>query len=681
MYLQVVVGHALWLLKAGHYGDHPCIVRKCTRFLMQWQRPKSEVRGIAIAVFALLVGIAIALRFIGSALSGETRSSLSGVGIGIFSLIILGLVILKSLADRRFRMERDLLEAFLEHIPDNVFFKDRESRFLRISRAMARYCALDDPAQVIGKTDADIFSSEHAGAAFKDEQEIIRTGQSKVGMEEKETWPDGRESWVLTTKVPLKDRRGQIIGTMGIARDITDRKKAEARISYMALHDALTGLPNRILLQDRLGQAIALASRKERRVAVLMMDLDHFKDVNDTLGHYAGDRLLEAVSVRLKACLRESDVVARLGGDEFVIGLPDVGGNEEMERVAQKVLATLVEPIEIEGHELKISASIGISHYPGDGENAEILLQNADTAMYKAKARGRGSYFFFTPELNEASQRRQKLGHELHQALERGEFVLYYQPLVSTNLGRITGVEALLRWQHPVQGLISPNEFIPQLEELGLMVEVGHWVLKTACLQLVAWQKEGLGPIRMAVNLSAQQFYRSDIVSAVKEVLRETGLDPRWLELELTENLTLDDSEATIKIMRDLKRIGVSLSLDDFGTGWSSLSYLRRFPLDRIKIDRAFMRDVISQPAAETVVRTIIDLGRDLGLACIAEGVETRQQLEFLQKRKCTEMQGFLYSPAVPAAACSALLRSGNRGFGDASREADTVKTTGHAIL
>ena len=592
----------------------------------------------------------------------SSASSLIVGAIGVFTLIVVGLVILKWLADRQYRTERDLLEAFLEHIPDNVFFKDRDSRFIRICRAMADYIGLADPAQAVGKTDSDIFSSEHADQALADEQEILRTGQAKIG-EEKETWPDGHVNWVLTTKVPLKDRRDQIIGTMGISHNITDRKQAELRAQYLALHDSLTGLPNRVLLEDRLTQAIALARRNQISVGVLMLDLDRFKSVNDSFGHYVGDRLLEAVSVRLQACLRESDLIARLGGDEFVIGISMVTADRDVETVARKVLATLGEPFEVESHTLQIGASVGISMYPANGENSEALLQFADAAMYQAKKNGRDTYCFFAPELTQATKRRRKLENDLHQACARGEFVLHYQPLVSTDSGRVTGVEALLRWYHPEEGLISPNEFIPQLEELGLMVEVGAWVLRTACLQNVAWQKEGLSPIRVAVNVSAQQFYRGDLVDSVERALRESGLEPRWLEIELTESLTLDCSETTINIMKNLKRIGVTFSLDDFGTGWSSLSYLRKFPLDRIKIDRSFMRDIASEPAAEAVVRSIIDLGKNLGLDCVAEGVETRQQLEYLQKQMCAEMQGFLYRPAVTGVRCGALLRSGKPGF------------------
>ena len=628
-----------------------------------------EVPGVAIAISSILLGIAIACGFApysladGDRFNSSSASSLIIAGAsGVFTLIVVGLLILKSMADRQYRTERDLLEAFLEHIPDNVFFKDRDSRFIRICRAMADYIGLADPAQAVGKTDSDIFSSEHADQALADEQEILRTGQAKIG-EEKETWPDGHVNWVLTTKVPLKDRRDQIIGTMGISHNITDRKQAELRAQYLALHDSLTGLPNRVLLEDRLTQAIALARRNQISVGVLMLDLDRFKSVNDSFGHYVGDRLLEAVSVRLQACLRESDLIARLGGDEFVIGISMVTADRDVETVARKVLATLGEPFEVESHTLQIGASVGISMYPANGENSEALLQFADAAMYQAKKNGRDTYCFFAPELTQATKRRRKLENDLHQACARGEFVLHYQPLVSTDSGRVTGVEALLRWYHPEEGLISPNEFIPQLEELGLMVEVGDWVLRTACLQNVAWQKEGLPPIRVAVNVSAQQFYRGDLVDSVERALRESGLEPRWLEIELTESLTLDCSETTINIMKNLKRIGVTLSLDDFGTGWSSLSYLRKFPLDRIKIDRSFMRDIASEPAAEAVVRSIIDLGKNLGLDCVAEGVETRQQLEYLQKKMCPEMQGFLYSPAVTGVKCGELLRSEMPGF------------------
>jgi diguanylate cyclase (GGDEF)-like protein/PAS domain S-box-containing protein len=635
------------------------------RLLTKWTGPTPSVPGAAIALVSVLLGSIVGIQVHSwlpthhnsSFLFGSYPSSIAAFGIVI--MVVIALVILKSKADRRYEMERDLLDAFLEHIPDNVFFKNRESRFLRISRAMANYCGLAEPAQAINKTDLDIFSSEHAEKALADEREIIRSGQPAIGIEEKETWPDGRESWVLTTKVPLKDRNGQIIGTMGISHNITDRKIAELKIQHMALHDALTGLPNRILLEDRLVQATALARRHGKRVVVLMLDLDRFKNMNDSFGHYFGDRLLKEVAMRLKARLRASDIFARLAGDEFVIAIPMVGDSDDVELVAQRVLSSVAEPFCIEGHDLRIGASIGICEYPADADNAESLLQFADTAMYEAKKRGRGRYCFFARELADAIRRRQSLDNDLHQAGARGEFTLHYQPIVLTASGLISGVESLLRWNHPIHGLISPAQFIPQLEEMGLMVEVGNWALQAACQQIVQWQKEMGRTFRMAVNLSAQQFYRGDIVTAVKDVLRETGLDPGRLELELTESLTLDVSENTIRIMNDLKQIGVSLSLDDFGTGWSSLSYLSRFPLDRIKIDRSFLRDIGSQPAAEAVIKSILNLGRSLGLDCVGEGVESFHQLDFLAEQKCAEVQGFLFSRALEAPDCSVLLRLG----------------------
>jgi diguanylate cyclase (GGDEF)-like protein/PAS domain S-box-containing protein len=490
-----------------------------------------------------------------------------------------------------------------------------------------------------------------------------RTTMSELGGNESVQ----RDHWVLTTgdgasiDVEMVSNHYKAEGADVVQcniRNITERKEAEARIRYMALHDALTGLPNRVLLEDRLNHDIAHARRNQKRVAVLMLDLDHFKHINDSLGHYVGDQLLEAVAMRLRACLREGDTAARLGGDEFVIGLPDIADGEAAESVATKVLAALTEPFPIEGRKLHIGGSIGIGLYPGDGEDPGSLLRAADTAMYDAKQNGRGMYRFFTPALNEAAQRRHNLANDAHQACARGEFVLHYQPQIEIETGRITGLETLLRWNHPVEGLISPNLFIPLLEELGLIVEVGHWVLKTACRQNAQWQADGLPPVRMAVNLSAQQFYRGDIVRSVKEALDESGLASTWLELELTESLTLDDTETTLRIMSELKQLGVSLSLDDFGTGWSSLSYLRRFPIDRIKIDRSFMRDVTSHPNAAAVVQSILHLAKSLGLGCIAEGVETPEQLEYLQQQLCSEIQGFLFSKPLPAQEMPALLGS-----------------------
>ncbi|HWU04037.1 MAG TPA: EAL domain-containing protein [Novosphingobium sp.] len=427
-------------------------------------------------------------------------------------------------------------------------------------------------------------------------------------------------------------------------RNTSDRKQAEERIRYLALHDALTGLPNRSLLADRLERSIAHARRQRGQVAVMMLDLDHFKHINDSLGHHVGDILLQTVADRLRACLRESDTAARLGGDEFVILLGDVQGAGDIDTVASKVLQALKRPFPIEQHQLHIGGSIGVSLFPHDGEDANNLLRAADTAMYEAKGNGRGVHRMFTAAMNEATMRRQQLADDIHQAVARGEFVLHYQPQVAVGNYRMAGVEALLRWNHPQQGTVLPSLFVPLLEELGLIVEVGEWALIEACRQNMEWQTAGLPPIRMGVNLSAQQFYRGDIVKSVTRALEQSGMDPRWLELELTEGLTLDDTETTIQIMHALKALGVQLSLDDFGTGWSSLSYLRRFPLDRIKIDRTFMSEVATEPNAAAVVQGIFSLAESLGLDCTAEGVEDRQQLDYLRSQFCSEIQGFLFS-------------------------------------
>ena len=445
-------------------------------------------------------------------------------------------------------------------------------------------------------------------------------------------------------------------------RDITARKQAETRIRHMALHDSLTGLANRTLLRDRLSQAISQASHNEEQVAVLLLDLDLFKHINDSLGHHIGDGMLQGVATRLRAALRESDIVARLGGDEFVVVLPVVSNRQQVEEVAQKLIGSLREPFYIESHEIHICGSIGIGRYPNDGDNAGALLRTADLAMYAAKATGHGQYKFFTAELSVVPQRRLLLEKDLFAACRREEFILHYQPLVAAKSRSITAVEALLRWNHPQHGMISPLEFIPMLEDLALIVGVGEWALKTACLQSVAWQMEGLPPVRMTVNVSPFQFYHGDLVKTVEKALLESQLDPGLLELELTETLRLDELEGTIHIMDRLKHLGVSLSLDDFGTGWSSLSYLRRFPLDRLKIDRAFMRGIATEPAAKALVSGIISLARSLGLASIAEGVETMEQLRFLEEEGCAEFQGFLYSPAVSASECGALMRAAKLG-------------------
>lgn len=630
---------------------------------MSRKRQKIRFGALAFAVCALLLGNVLATDL---AILHHSQGKFPWLyaisfmleGVGALAICAVGIHQVRTGLKSRPQLDEDLLNAFLEHVPDNVYFKDRESRFLRISKAMAERFGLADTEDALHKTDSDIFTSEHADQALADEQEIMRTGRPIIGKEEKETWPDGHETWGLTTKLPLEDHAGKIIGTMGITQDITHRKQAELRVQYLELHDFLTGLPNRLLFEDHLREAIALARRNHKRVGVLMLDLDRFGNVNDGFGHAAGDRLLQAVALRLRGCGRESDIVARVGGDEFAICLPLMEGEEDVQVVAQKVLDLLIAPFQDEGREIQLSAGIGICQFPRDGEDPTLLLQIADSAMHLAKTRGRGVCSSVNPIATETSQRERRLQNDLYKACANDEFVLRFQPFVAMDTGLITGFEALLRWRHPELGMISPGMFIPQLEELGLMVEVGRWVLKTACRQNMAWQMEGLAPVRMAVNVCSQQFFRGNLLDTVDSALSESGMNAKWLELEMTESRTLDDSEPTMKIMHGLTQLGVSLSLDDFGTGWSSLSYLRRFPISRIKIDQSFVHDLASQSSAQAVIRCILALGQNLKIECIAEGVETRQQHDYLRQQKCREAQGYLYGHPMTPADCAALLRS-----------------------
>ncbi|HVR24288.1 MAG TPA: EAL domain-containing protein [Candidatus Polarisedimenticolia bacterium] len=468
---------------------------------------------------------------------------------------------------------------------------------------------------------------------------------------------DGSEFPIEIMLSPLEGAEGVLV-TAAI-RDITTRKKAEALMIHSSEHDFLTGLPNRMLLSDRVNQAIRLAIRHKKKVAVLFLDLDGFKHINDSLGHPTGDKLLQSVAKRLVDCVRGSDTVSRQGGDEFVVLLSEEEDSEDASVTAKKMQRAVAEAHFIDQHDLHITCSVGVSLYPDDGLNAETLIKNADTAMYQAKENGRQTYQYFKPAMNVRAVERQSLEESLRRALERQEFVVHYQPKINLKTGRISGAEALLRWTHPTRGLVPPGQFIPVAEDCGLILPIGTWVLRQACQQAQAWVDAGLPLGTMAVNISAMQLRNETFVEAVFTILQDTRLDPRLLELELTESVLMKHAESTASILTALRERGVQVAVDDFGTGYSSLSYLRKFPIDALKIDQSFVSQITTVPDEIIIVKAVIGLGRSLKLRVVAEGVETQEQLAFLQAHQCDEAQGYYLSRPVLPGQFAKLLKTG----------------------
>jgi diguanylate cyclase (GGDEF)-like protein len=454
----------------------------------------------------------------------------------------------------------------------------------------------------------------------------------------------------------------------GIAQDITERKQAEEEIRFLAYHDSLTRLGNRHLFKEHLGRALAYTRRHGGMVTVLFLDLEHFKRINDMLGHSTGDLLLRRVAERLAKCLRETDMVSRMasdesnasvsrfGGDEFIILLSEVADSKAAAGVAKRILDVLGAPLIVHDQEVVIGGSIGIAVAPRDGDDTDTLLRHADAAMYHAKQLGGNNFQFFRESLRTSAPKSLWMESELRRALEGGELQVYYQPKVDILSGQITGFEALLRWPHPTMGMVLPNDFLPLAEQLGLIGAIGNFVLTTACQQAKAWQDAGVETFRVSVNLSPQQFKDRRIVETVTETLRDTGLNPHLLELEITENTLIENEAVAIEALRSMKGIGIAVSLDDFGTGYSSLSYLKRFPVDTVKIDRSFVRDIPADPEDAAITAAIISMAQALNLRVVAEGVETEEQRAFLAERGCDEMQGYLFGPAVPAEAITELM-------------------------
>ncbi len=540
------------------------------------------------------------------------------------------------------------LAALLDNVPESIYFKDAGSRFRLVNRYTARKLGAADPAEVVGKTDFDYFSADHAERALQDEQEILRSGVPLVNIEEKETYPDGSERWVSTTKMPLREGGGAIVGTFGISRDITDRKRMEEQLARQALYDGLTDLPNRALFLNRLDHQFRRARRAERPLlfAVLYLDVDRFKGVNDSLGHKTGDELLVGVARRLEACLRPSDTLARVGGDEFVALLEDLRAPEDAKRVAERMQQQLAAPHSVQGTEVFCSASIGIALSSSGIQRAEDMLRDADTAMYRAKANGRSRYEVFDTDMHHRAVSALRLETDLRRALDRRELVVYYQPVVDLDDREIAGFEALVRWRHPQRGLVTPSDFIPVAEETGLIAPIGLWVLKEACRQMRQWQADypTNRRLRMSVNLSGHQMGDPDIVDQIARALESTGVNPTALAIEITESALVRDLAAGARVMERLRQLAIELSIDDFGTGYSSLSYLHALPADALKIDRSFISRLRRDGSQSEVVQAIISLAHSLGMKVIAEGVETRDQLDILTSLGCDGAQGFLFA-------------------------------------
>ncbi|MFT3999262.1 MAG: EAL domain-containing protein [Rhizobium sp.] len=656
----------------------------------------------------------------------------------------------QSLAERY-----EWLEAMINYVPDFIYAKDRDSRFLFANRAIVLNNGFTHVDELIGLTDAEIHPMADAHKIEEVERRVMETGEADLGVEERRLRGEG---WLMMSRVPLRDRNGSIIGVVGASRDISARKRAEelmsaqtkllqdvargvdldlflhearallerllngspinfvlddgqpapiadevwefpissrdggrhgtlvvaravddetglteflagiaqtvgiaidrhrdiARIAYLAEHDALTGLPNRALLNRKLGSLLEVASTEGRSLAVAFVDLDNFKLVNDNLGHVAGDELLTVVAQRISACIGDDGLVSRIGGDEFILVLEQ--SHDAVYDRLKTILDTISEPLTIAGVAIRVTCSIGVACAAGHGATASELFANADTALYRVKESGRNGIQMFSPAMAEDARNKLTRIEELRHAVERDEFVLHYQPQKDIRTGKVIGVEALVRWEHPTEGLLPPGTFIPLAEETGLIVAIGEKVLQKACRQARAWQEQGLPSLRIAVNVSARQFLESSLTDQVAAALRSADLDPQWLELELTESLIMRDVEGAIERMNELKMLGVSLAIDDFGTGYSSLSTLRRFPLSRLKIDRSFIAEIPDKPGDMAITSAIVSLGRTLALEVVAEGVETEEQAHFLEQAGCEMFQGFLFAKPLPASEIESLI-------------------------
>jgi diguanylate cyclase (GGDEF)-like protein/PAS domain S-box-containing protein len=557
--------------------------------------------------------------------------------------------------------ERELTQAMMDSFPDQIFFKDKQSRFIRINPALAKRYGISDVNEAIGKSDADFYGAEHAAKTARDEQAIMQSGKPLLGVIDHEVFPDGTTAWNVSTKMPLYDSDKRLLGTYGIAHDITEHKKTEQLIWQQANFDTLTNLPNRRLLRDRWTQAIKNQSRNGFGLAFLVLDLDHFKEVNDTLGHAMGDMLLVEAAQRITACLRSTDTVARLGGDEFAVVITEITGSEPAAQLSQRIIQSLAQPFLLGAEIAYVTASVGITLSPEDGSDIDVLFKHADQAMYLSKSRGRNRYSFFTRDLEIQSQHRLRLANDLRQALPLQQLFLLYQPIVELATGRVNKAEALLRWQHPQLGLVSPGEFIPVAESSGLILEIGEWVFKEAARTVLEWRKQTGIAMQVSINKSPAQFQNLEgSPQAWLNHLNTLGLQGDAVVVEITESLLLESSAHVQRQLADMCAMGLQVSLDDFGTGYSALSYLQRYDFDFIKIDQSFVRDLTAGSKNLSLCNAIIHMAHELGMKVIAEGIETSNQFDLLKAAGCDYGQGYLFAKPLPSNALMSFAKQAN---------------------
>ncbi|HEY6457197.1 MAG TPA: EAL domain-containing protein [Steroidobacteraceae bacterium] len=558
--------------------------------------------------------------------------------------------------------ERSLFRTMIDLIPASFYAKDLQGRFLACNERVARGMGTTS-TEALGKTDFDFFPREMAAGFFADEQAVIQSGQPLLDREELALDRFcGSVRSISTSKIPFRGPDGKVAGIVGMGRDITDAKLAEERIRHLATHDGLTDLPNRAMFAEQLEAAIRRVQEKVGRFAVLFVDLDHFKFINDTLGHEAGDALLKQTAARLRETVPAAEVVARMGGDEFVVLCQHTTEPAEVDALAARILQAVIRPVRLLDQDCRISASIGIALYPTDGETERALMKSADTAMYTAKQEGKNNYRFFTSRLRAESLERMMLENELRRAIERRELLIHYLAKFDLNSRTITGADALLRWHHPDLGIIEPAKFLPLAEETGLIVPIGNWMLKCICAQHVAWRQEGLSSLCMSLNLTARQFCDEHLVPNILCALDESGMPANMLELEICERLLMQDTGRTARVLSELKRAGVRLTIDNFGASYLSLANIQKFPINTLKVDRSLMRDIDKCAESRDMTEAIIALGKSLSLAVIAEGVETQRQAVFARAQACDAMQGFYVNEPAAAAEFAELLRSQVKG-------------------